>query len=233
MNVKHTKNKKRTEKEFLKSYKEKYPRIGFNGFFYFKICNEAYNLVKEKRLEYDKLKRNSPPKQSKYRRSTKEEFDLLNKIREQESVAIAFAAICLESCIWDYAACGTSQNQAEDNFKGLNLVGKWVIIPKFLCGSDITQLRMGTTCILDKLRKLKNARDDFAHPKSRAWPNTAKKAIEALKSKNRKEISLEDAFELIRLLLGELENVDKTRWWFFQTDNYKYAIKGLPKPTKS
>ncbi|MFC1636979.1 hypothetical protein ACFL5Z_19320 [Planctomycetota bacterium] len=223
--------KHRPEKEILEGIKQKHPRRGFDGFLYFKICNEAYNLVEEKRLEYDKLIRSSPPRQSKYRRSTREELDLLSKIREQESVAIAFAAMCLEACIWDYAACGTSQNKAKDNFMPLNLVGKWVIIPKLLCGSDITQLRMGTTCILDKLRKLKKARDSFVHPKSSPLPNTVKEALGAICKRN--GISVSDAFELIRLLLVELEKVDKTNWWFFQTPDYKHVVKGLSKPSTS
>lgn len=228
MNAKHTKSKKRTVKDILESLKKNSPRIGFDGVLYFNICSEACTLMKKASAEFDKLIESSPPKKSKLRRYTLKEMNLLNKIREQESVAIAFAAMCLEACIWDYAACGSSQKKAKENFQSLNLVGKWVIIPKFLSGSDITKLRMGTTCILDKLGKLKKTRNDLAHPKSKPFPNTVtvKEALKAIRPK-RKEISAEDAFCLIGLLLGELEKVDKTNWWFFQTDRYKNSIKKL------
>ena len=214
-----------TEKEKLEHLKKTFPRIGFEGFFYFEICYDACTLVKQARAELEKLHK-LRRKDGKLHRLSPKGRDLFGEIPKQESVAIAFAAMCLEACIWDYAACGTSQKKAKDNFQSLNLVGKWVIIPKFLCDSDITQLRMGKTCILDKLRKLRKARNDFVHPKSESLPDNFTDALEATIPK-RKKITAEDAFGLIGLLLGELEKVDKTNWWFFQTARYKDSIKKL------
>ena len=85
---------------------------------------------------------------------------------------------------------------------------------------------MGKTCILDKLRKLKEARNELVHPESKPLPDNYHDAIKATFPK-RKKITLEDAFGLIGLLLGELEKIDKTNWWFFQTDIYKKSIKKL------
>lgn len=217
-------SKHRTEKEKLERLKKYFPRIGFEGFLYFEICNEAYNLVKRARKELHERQ----PKDDSVPKFSPKVRDLLNEIGKQENVAIAFAAICLEACIWDYAGCKMSQNKVTDNFGSLNLVGKWVVIPQLLCSSEITKVRIGDTSLLCKLRELKKARDKLVHPKSKPLPDNFTDAIEALGAETeRRRITAEDAFGLIGLLLGELEKVDKTNWWFFQTDRYKNSIKKL------
>jgi len=233
MNAKHTKSRKKLEKEILESLKKYFPRIGFDGGLYFEICCEACNRAKQAHTDFNKLSESrSKNGKVKLKRWTSKERRLRDTIRKQESISIVFAAMCLEACIWDYAACGTSQNKTEENFGSLNLVGKWTVIPQFLCGSDITKVRIGSTCLLDRLRKLKDARNSFAHPKSKPLPNTVKKAFKAI-PKRRKEISAEDAFSLIGFLLGELEKVDETNWWFFQTDAYINSIKKTQESTAS
>jgi len=119
-------SKYRTEKENLELLKKNFPRIGFEGFLYFKICSEAYTLVKRARSEVKKL-REHKPKDGKLYRLGEKGRSLLDDIRKQENIAITFAAICLEACIWDYASCNTSQNKAKENFESLNLVAKWVV----------------------------------------------------------------------------------------------------------
>jgi len=214
-----------TEKEKLEHLKKTFPRIGFEGFFYFEICSEAYTSMERAREEVKKLQEHRR-KEGKLRGLGQKGMDLLGEIPKQESIAIAFAAMCLEACMWDYAACNTSQNKAEEKFGSLNLVAKWIVIPQLLCGSDITKRRIGGTSLLGKLRDLKDARNELVHPKSKPLPDNYNDAIKATIPKP-KSITAEDAFGLIGLLLGELEKVDKTNWWFFQTERYKNSIKKL------
>ena len=218
-------SKNRTERDILEDLKKRFPRIGFEGLLYYEICTEACTLVEQMRAEVKKL-RDSQPKNGKLYRLGPKDLDLLDKIRKQESVAIAFAAMCLEACIWDYAACGTSKNKMEESFGSLNLVAKWVVIPQLLCGLDITKKRIDDTCLLGRLRKLKVARNDLVHPKSQPLPDNLTDAFKALKPKRRKT-EAKDAFGLIGLLLGELEKVDKINWWFFQTPQYRNSIKNV------
>ena len=210
-------SKHKTKKEILEDLKKDFPRKDFDGFLYFMICNEACNSVEHNRKKLKELT-------EKLKLLTTESRDCWMVIFKQEAVAITFAAMCLEACIWDYAACNTSQNKAEENFGSLNLVAKWVVIPQLLCGSDITKRRIGGTCLLGRLRKLKEARNDLVHPKSEPLPDNYNDAIKAIIRKPKK-ITAEDAFGLIGLLLGELEKVDKTNWWFFQTDFVKKLHK--------
>ena len=214
--------KAKHKKEILESLKKIFPRIGFEGFHYFEICSEAYTLVKRARTKI----RERQPKDGSVPKFDLKIVNLLHEISKQEDVAIAFAALCLEACIWDYAGCKMSHKKVTDNFGSLNLVGKWVVIPQLLCDSDITTVRIGDTCLLGRLRELKKARDGLVHPKSKPLPDNYKDAIKATIPKP-KSITAEDAFGLIGLLLGELEKVDKTNWWFFQTDKYKISINKL------
>lgn len=235
MKAKYGMHKHRTEKENLELLKKNFPRIGFEGFFYFEICSEAYTSMERARAEFKKLRERherQPKDSNELYRLEQKRRDLLGEIPKQESVAIAFAAICLEACIWDYAACNTSQKKAKDNFGSLNLVAKWAVIPQLLCGSDITKRKIGGTFLLDKLRKLKDARNELVHPKSKPLPDNFNYALMATIPKP-KRITAEDAFGLIGLLLGELEKVDKTNWWFFQTARYKDSIKKLHESSAS
>lgn len=216
------------KKKITKQLKEKMtknrpPRAGFEGLLFYEICGEASNCVKEKRTELDNLYKKAK-NGDRLRRLGPEGMELLDNIPKQESIAIAFAAMCLESCIWDYAACYTSQKKAEEKFGSLNLVAKWQVIPEIINGSDITKVKVGDTCLLGMLRKLKQERNNLAHPRSTEWSDDWQKFKEQLFPKP--NIMAEDAFILIKLLLKELEKVDKTRWWFFETAAYKYSIKG-------
>jgi hypothetical protein len=220
--------KRKIEKDLLEKLKKDHPRLDFYGLHYYKICSDACTLVKEFRSEAEKIRERMPKPVKNdgmvklYRLGPRGRL-LLDEIRKQESVTIAFAAMCLEALIWDYAACRTSQNKAEENFGSLNLVAKWVVIPQILCHTDITKARIGSTCLLHRLRKLKDARNDMVHPKSKPLPGNLRDALKRLYPQ--RPISAEDAFGLIKPLLGELKKVDKTNWWFFKSDAYREIIK--------
>jgi hypothetical protein len=203
----------------LQAVSKTYPRAGFEGLLYYEICCEACSLVKQMREEVQKL-RDSQPKEL-----GPQGLDLLDKIRKQEAVAITFAAMCLEACIWDYAACNTSQKKAEENFGSLNLVAKWVVIPQLLCDMDITAKKIDGRDLLCMLRNLKEERNNLVHSKSTVYPDDYDKFLKFFISGEKRKITAEDAFDLIKSLLTELEKVDKTNWWFFQKDAYRYSIK--------
>lgn len=216
------------KKSILELLKRIYPRIGFEGFLYFEICSEAYTLVKRARTKIHERQ----PKDGSVPKFDLKITDLLREIGKQTNVVIVFATLCLEACIWDYAGCKMSHKKVTDNFGSLNLVGKWVLIPQLLCGSDITKVRIGDTSLLGRLRKLKEARNELVHPKSKPLPDNYNDAVEATRPKPKK-ITAEDTVGLIGLLLGELEKVDKTNWWFFQEVKYKDSIKKLHESSAS
>jgi hypothetical protein len=212
---------KRPLKEMLE---DKHPRIGFDGLLYFEICGRACAIINQKRQELQKLK-DSKPKNGKLRMYGVEELGILDDIRKNECVAITFAAMCLEACIWDYAACNTSQKYTKNYLEKLDFVAKWVVIPKLISGSDITAVRINGTCLLDILQRLKKARNKLVHSKSRPSPKTLSEIRKSLNPK--RDINPQEAFGPIGLLLRELEKVDKTKWWLFEKAAYRHFMGKL------
>jgi len=212
------------EKSPLEKLKEKYPRTGFDGLLFFEICSCACMSIKQKKQELKKLE-DAKPKDGRLRRRSVEELGLSDEISKLECITVTFAAMCLEACIWDYAACSISQKYMKDYLDKLDFVAKWVVIPQLICGSDITTVRINGTCLLDRLRKLTTARNTLVHPKSRPQPNTLNEVVKAMSRK--RDIKSKDAFGLIGLLLGELEKVDKTKWWLFKTPAYRHSMGKL------
>lgn len=199
-------------KGFLRAFEKINPRAGFAGLLYFEICREACTLVKRMSAKAKKI-RERQPKDSKLYELGPKGRELSDKIRKQEAIAITFAAMCLEACIWDYAACSTSKRKAEEEFGSLNLLAKWIVIPQLLCGSDITAKRIDGRDLLCMLRRLKEARNNLVHSKSTVWSDDLEKFKKQLFRE--RKIAAEDAFGLVELLLEELKKVDKTNWWFF------------------
>lgn len=202
---------------------KKNPRAGFDGLLYFEICSDACMSIKRKRQELQKIEDAKPKDgRSRLRRRSVEEWGLLDEISKHECVAITFAAMCLETCIWDYAACSTSQDYTKTYLENLDFVAKWVVIPQLICGSDITVARINGTCLLDMLRKLKKARNALVHSKSHPQPNDLTKIMKAMNPQ--RDITAKDAFGLVGLLLRELEKVDRTEWWLFKTPAYRHSM---------
>ncbi len=209
-------------KIFVEEIRKYRPTVHFYGFQYYEICSDAFSIVREYRSKVQKMIDSMP--KGDISGWLEKVGPLLDKEVKQESITIAFAAMCLDACIWDYAACQTSKSYTENHLEKLDFVSKWVIIPELLCGSDITKVKINGTCLLYRLRKLAKARNTLVHSKSKSLPRNYKDAINALITKER-IIATEDAFGLIKPLLGELEKIDKTNWWFFRTDDYIEVIK--------
>ena len=213
--------KSMTRKEELQLLKKLNPRVGFDGFLYYDICRGACAQVKK--LKSEVVKVHALIRKGGQLCRLGKGMRLLDEIKKQESITIAFAAMCLEACIWDYAASKTSKNKAEQNFGSLNLVAKWVVIPQLFCGSDITKKRIDDTCLLDRLRKLVKERNNLMHSKSTALPDKLSDAKKAMIPKPR-QITAKEAFSIIRPLLEELKKVDKAQWWLFKDFRYQRII---------
>lgn len=200
------------------------PRWGFDGLCFFDICREAcINMTQAKA----KLVAACESQRSGHKSRGPLSLESLTSQQvavAHECIAVTFAAMCLEACIWDYAACNKSKRYTENHLDKLDFVSKWVVIPELLCGTDITKVAVENTCLLEGLRNLRKARNALVHPKSK--PTTPANSEELIRAINpERAIAAKDALHLIRHLLGELEKVDKTDWWFFKTDEYRDIIK--------
>lgn len=215
-------SKNRTEEEVLQETRKKYPRVFPDGYVFYEICREARNSIKRNRQELEKLNKEYEEPYADRAGLFVEMQGCIEKLNKAEVVAITFAAMCLEAYIWDYAACNKSQNYTKDYLEKLDFVAKWVVIPELICGS-----RIENPSLLSLLGKLRKARNNIVHSKSKPTPNNLDEFRKALNKK--REIKGEDAFNVIRLLLEELDKIDNSNWWFFQTPYYRYSIKKTSK----
>ena len=74
-----------------------------------------------------------------------------------------FAAMCLEAFIYDYAATNFRDTFARKYLDKLDLVSKWVIVPKLVLGKEYPR----DTQAFEYLKSIKKERDKLVHSKSR------------------------------------------------------------------
>ena len=72
---------------------------------------------------------------------------------------IVFAAMCIEAAAFDFAATQLSDSYAQRYLDKLDLVSKWVVVPKLICGRSLKE--SGPS--LNALRVLVRARNALVH----------------------------------------------------------------------
>lgn len=130
-------------------------------------------------------------------KSKKSSDDFTDKVAEKNDrierlalIVIIFCATSLEAYINHYAISNLSKNYLKTYLDKLDLLSKWVVIPRFITGK---QLDVGSKGLQD-LSWLITLRNKVVHYKSRKieiaaikdtdflWGNDAKKAIETVKN---------------------------------------------------
>jgi len=81
--------------------------------------------------------------------------------------AVTFGAMCLESFIYDYAANSFSDTYVRKYLDKLELVSKWVVIPRLTTGKDFPR----ESKAFEDLRRLIKERNDLVHAKSIPSPS--------------------------------------------------------------
>lgn len=211
------------KKEYMEGVKTFNKRINFEGNTYYRIFDEACGdyLINEL-ISYESENKKSKEKKSKHwlKLLIEQEEERMHQ-RKHYFVAVAFAAMFLESVIWDYAAINTSQNLAKDHLSKLDLVGKWKVVPKLINGKS---LNIGPKAI-ELLKKLNKERNKIVHSKSKPVPNSYD---EYMKYVNRvSDFTIDGVKECIKECIKELEKVDNTNYWFLNTETVKEELPEL------
>jgi len=131
--------------------KEDKSRLGGFSYIYGDICEREFSKV----LEIEEQLATQMDEQL--------QAELEGKHFESGVKAILFAALSVEAAINDYAAWQLGDKYFDDHLSSLNVISKWVVIPKLVCGRSIDKSGPG----FSSLRKLISARNDLAHNKSR------------------------------------------------------------------
>ena len=75
---------------------------------------------------------------------------------------IVFSAMATEAAIFDLGAIHLGDSYARQNLDRLDLVAKWIIVPKLICGTSLDTNGPG----IQTLRELVKARNALVHHKS-------------------------------------------------------------------
>ena len=76
--------------------------------------------------------------------------------------SIVFAAMCVESAINNYGGTYLGDNYFNKHLAGLDVVSKWVVIPKLVCGNSIDK----SGPAFSSLKALIACRNELIHNKS-------------------------------------------------------------------
>ncbi|MGQ7301908.1 hypothetical protein [Marinobacter nauticus] len=91
-----------------------------------------------------------------------EHFESHKNILESSFKTIVFSAMACEAAIFDLAAIQLGDDYAEKYLDKLDIVGKWVVVPKLICGKPLNI----SGPAINSLRELIHARNALVHHKS-------------------------------------------------------------------
>lgn len=186
---------------------------------YFKLTCESYDRFVDnmkKAADYTvscKLKERKP--------DTKIWVPFFEKSIREYLVQHLFAAMCLEAFIYDYAATNFSDTYVKKYIDKLDLVSKWVLVPKLVLGNEFP--RSGRSFAY--IRSIKKERDKLVHSKSRPQLSDDERERELAKytfkpsKSNKKDTDLEinisrQLVEIFNTLKKMEEQSDKKQdWW--------------------
>lgn len=128
--------------------------------------------------------------------------------------AIVFASLCVESAINDYAGTQLGDSYSEKHLGSLDVISKWVVIPKLVCGKSIDK----SGPAFNALTKLIKSRNKLVHNKSKEFDSTDPNLARILEKndidfKNDFENSLKALYLLcmeMDFVVGQLHNPIKT-----------------------
>lgn len=140
----------------LKIQGREYSRVGM----YFQLTRESYERFRD---NMNNAAEYTVACKTKRRPDSQILVNFLGKAMREYLVEHLFAAMCLEAFIYDYAATNFSDTYVKKYLDKLDLVSKWVLIPKLVLGKEFPRSGRAFAYI----RSVKKERDKLVHSKSR------------------------------------------------------------------
>ena len=144
--------------------RDSYSRVGGLYKHYFDIAQEEYVKCLEVNIVDDSNMHDG------------EKADLSYRSTGHSVKAIIFAALCVESAINNYAGTYLGDSYTENHLHNLDVISKWVVIPKLVCGRSIDK----SGPAFGALKKLIKSRNKLVHNKSKEFDISAPNIIEKL-----------------------------------------------------
>lgn len=131
--------------------------------------------------------------------------EFLNQDR-QKSIngikTIVFSAMAIEAAAFDLAASQLGDKVATQYLDKMDLLGKWMIVPRLVCGRSLRE----DGPAVNALRVLIKARNGLVHPKSKEWDRAGKAEVAMIDRWTKFEKDqVPNAFKTLVLLSLELD----------------------------
>lgn len=151
-------------------------------------------------------------------------LSLTFELSKYSCVAIVFSAMAVEAYIYDYAARNLSSSFVRKYLDRLDLISKWVIVPRLVTGKAFPTGGRG----FELLRKLKQTRDGLVHAKSRELPESSDESWTEKPDPAELPEVAKQALEALELLAIDLERIDPS-----EPARYLLAGLGAPQPDEN
>jgi hypothetical protein len=192
----------RGEQIYVKHPRDYYSRMGGLHHVYFDIAQGEY----AKCLELEAIDDSNMHEGEKSEKSF---------IETQHAVkAIVFSALCVEAAINNYAGIHLGDGYTDNHLQNLDVVSKWVVIPKLACGKSIDK----SGPAFGALKKLIKSRNKLVHNKSKEFnPTMPNLAANLAKSDSDFKCDFDNSLKALYLicmemdfLLGQMHNPIRT-----------------------
>lgn len=170
-------------------------RLGGLSWTYYDIAEDAYALfLTEESNKLPKPIANVDPTES---------MEQDRRMRVAGIKTIVFAAMCIEAAAFDFASTQLGDSYAELYLDKLDLISKWVVIPKLVSGKSFQE----AGAALNALRILVRARNKLVHQKSMPFDIEGKNLASMLKADEAFPNDVHNAFKAVVLLSLELSQL--------------------------
>ncbi len=167
---------------------------------YFSIAQENYTEIKKLKKEHDDYQKKLKDK----KKILDEDTDFLayrnDTVAKHTTIVVIFSALSLEAYINHYAINRLSRNYFTTYLDKLDLMSKYIIIPRFVTGK---QLDLGSKAVQD-LKWLITLRNRLVHYKSKRIAISELKESDSLWDYDAKK-----AIKTVEILLLALSRIDK------------------------
>ena len=159
-----------------------------------------------------------------------DDFDFYSEMLSRDTIkTIIFLCTFLESYIYDFAGIVLGDNYAKTHLDKLDLISKWIIIPKIITGQEIDKSKS----YFSRLKELVTWRNKLIHPKSKDGVSFLK-SIEDNSNINIEKIKpiydlvhIKTFFIMVKDLFKELDIIDKSGYHYLRIED------GIKKYNKS
>ncbi|WP_141656871.1 hypothetical protein [Marinomonas fungiae] len=135
--------------------------------------------------------------------------------------AIVFASMCVESGINDYAGIQLGDKYCEKHIYSMDVVSKWVLVPKLVCGNEIDK----SGAAYKALKQLVQSRNRLVHNKSKNIGALSLELVAKLeKAEQDFESDFQNSFKALFLLSMEMDYVVGQRFNPIGTFDRKVAL---------